>query len=466
MTSPTSRPSIPRRRFLQAATAAAAFTIVPRRVLGGPKFVAPSESVRVALIGAGGQGKQDAKWLLRDHADAQVISVCDPYEQWDHGGNNGRLPVKAELEKLQAGKGTPVAVSDYADYRQMLDRESAIDAVICATPDHWHATITLAAMKAGKHVYCEKPLTHNIWEAREVARVGKETGVATQMGNMGHSGEGLRRTCEWIWAGAIGAVREVHAWGDGGRYVTGHGRPTETPPIPAGFDWDLWVGPRPPRPYHPSYTPGLWRGWWAFGCGCLGDMGCHNLDPAYCALHLETPLTVEATSPGVDSEITCYCTMYRYTYGARGDMPPVKVTWYDGGLRPATPDGVTPRELAFAGGNGILFVGDEGVIACAGWAGAPRLFPLEKRKEYEKLEPTLPRSQGHLRDWLDACKGGPAASANFQYGAGITEMVLLGNVALRAGTRIEWDAANMKATNTPKADALLREEYRPGWDIG
>jgi predicted dehydrogenase len=232
------------------------------------------------------------------------------------------------------------------------------------------------------------------------------------------------------------------------------------------LDWDLWVGPRAFRPYHPSYTPGLWRGWWDFGSGCLGDMGCHNLDPAYWALQLDTPTMVEATAPGVDAEITCYCTIYRYTYGPRGDMPPIQVTWFDGGLRPPTPAGVDPRQLAFTGGNGIIFIGDEGVIACAGWAGPPRLFPLEKMKEYEKLAPTLPRSQGHLRDWLDACKGGPQPSANFAYSAKLTEMVLLGNVALRAGVRLEWDAVNMKAADAPEADVFLKEEYRPGWGIG
>lgn len=460
----TSNNHLTRQRLLQTTAATAAFTLLPRYVLGGPRFVAPSDKVNIALVGAGSQGRYLINWLLRAHADAQVIAVCDPYEQWDHGGTNGRKPLKAEIEKLQSARGQNLPVADYVDFRHMLEKEKDIDAIICATPDHWHALISIAAMKAGKHVYCEKPLTHNIWEARQVARVAKETGVATQMGNMGHSGEGIRHTCEWIWAGAIGPVREVHAWGEGGRYVTRPGRPLETPPVPAGFDWDLWLGPREFRPYHPTYTPGTWRGWWSFGNGCLGDMGCHNIDPAFEALKLDTTLSVDATSPSVDTEITCHCTMYRYTYGPRGDMPPLKFTWFDGGLRPPVPDGEDPIKLGWDG-NGIVFIGDEGVISCAGWAGGPRMFPRAKMKEFQKLPKTLPRSKGHFRDWLDVCKGGPTPSANFEYGARITEMVLLGNVALRSGVKIEWDVVNMKVTNTSKADNLLKEDYRKGWEI-
>ena len=247
--------NVTRRQFLGATVAAAGLMIVPRHVLGGPKFVAPSEKIHIALIGAGAQGRGLMNWLLREEADAQVIAVCDPYEQWDHAGPNGRKPLAADIQKTQGAKGVQTSVADYADFRQLFDKEKALDAIICATPDHWHAFISIHAMKAGKHVYCEKPLAHNIWETRQVARVVKETGVATQMGNMGHSGEGIRRTCEWIWAGAIGPVREVHAWGDGGRYVNRRHSLSETLPVPTGLDWDMWVGPRAMRPYHPDYTP-------------------------------------------------------------------------------------------------------------------------------------------------------------------------------------------------------------------
>ena len=211
--------------------------------------------------------------------------------------------MKAEVEE-HYGKTTPdFRCAEYEDFRVMLEKEKAIDAVLCATPDHAHAVVSIAAMKLGKHVYCEKPLTHNVWEARQVAKVAKETGVATQMGNHGHSGEGIRQTCEWIWDGAIGPVREVHAWSDTGKWATTPGRPKETPPVPAGLNWDLWLGPREPRPYHPAYAPYNWRGWWAFGTGAIGDMACHNIDPAVWALKLEHPLRVEATTSALDDEV-------------------------------------------------------------------------------------------------------------------------------------------------------------------
>jgi predicted dehydrogenase len=453
-----------RRQFLATAPAAVlAFSAVPRHVLGGPCYVAPSDRVHIAVIGAGGQGRYNTLWTLKE-PDAQFVAVCDPYEQWDRG-TGGRKSLQAEIQRLQSERGTPGECRDYADFRILLEREKGIDAIMCATPDHLHAVICIAAMKLGKHVYCEKPLTHNIWEARQVARVARETGVATQMGNMGHSGEGIRRTCEWLSAGVIGTVREVHAWGDGGRWITRSGRPPETPPVPASLDWDLWLGPRPMRPYHPDYTPSTWRGWWAFGGGNLGDMGCHNLDPAFWALHLDRPSAVQATSPGVDPEITCHCTMYYYSYGPRQGLPPLKVTWYDGGLRPPHPDGLDPEIPLEGGGNGIYFLGDKGVISCPGWGGAPRLLPHSLRESFQPPPLVLPRSKGHIRDWLDACKGGPPASSNFEYGARLTEMVLLGNVALRAGVKILWDADAMKAINAPEADAFLKGEYRSGWQI-
>ncbi len=462
--------TITRRKFLGAtATTAAAFTILPRHVLGGAGFVPPSEKVNIAIIGAGGQGRTNARALFNE-ADAQIIAVCDPNEQSDYsrfyyGGVAGRKPVKAEVEKHYAGKTPNYRCAEYENFREMLDKEKSIDAILCATPDHLHALVSITAMKQGKHVYCEKPLTHNVWEARQVAKVAKETGVATQMGNHGHSGEGIRATCEWIWAGAIGTVREVHAWSDTGRWVNGKGRPKDTPPVPAGFNWDLWLGPRPTRPYHPSYAPYNWRGWWSFGTGGIGDMSCHNLDPAVWALDLKDPLSVEASSPGVDSEVTCDCTMYHFRFGQRGQYPPIMVTWYDGGLRPPTPVELAWDDKLEGGGNGIIFLGDKGAITCAGWGGFPRIIPDSRMESFQPPPKTIPRSRGHHRDWLDACKGGKPASSNFEYGARITELVLLGNVALRTGKRLDWDSANLKARNAPEADQFIKEYYRPGWEI-
>lgn len=459
-----------RRRFIRtAASAAAAFTIVPRHVLGGPKFVPPSEKVNVAIIGAGGQGRTNARALFNE-ADAQIIAVCDPVEQEDYTrfyyrGMAGRKPVKAEIEKQYAAKTPNYRCAEYEDYRAMLEKEKAVDAVLIATPDHLHAVISVAAMRAGKHVYCEKPLTHNVWEARQVAKVAKETGLATQMGNQGHSGEGIRLTCEWIWDGAIGAIREVHAWSDAGRWVIGQGRPKETPPPPKGMNWDLWLGPRENRPYHPDYAPFNWRAWWAFGGGALADMACHNLDPAVWALDLKDPLTIEASSPGVDAEIVSHCAVFRYKFGARGNQPPVNVTWYDGGLRPPLPSEVAEGETLEGGGNGIIFIGDKGVISCAGWGGKPQIFPSAKMDAYKWPAKTIKRSKGHHRDWIDACKGGDPASSNFEYGARLTEIVHLGNVALRSGKRIEWDPVHLKAKNAPQADPFIRGQYRKGWEI-
>jgi predicted dehydrogenase len=348
----------------------------------------------------------------------------------------------------------------------MLDKERSIDAVLCATPDHLHAYVTVRAMRAEKHVYCEKPLTHNVWEARRVADVAKETGVATQLGNQGHSNVGIRQTCEWIWADAIGAVREVHAWVGANRWNTGlKGRPEDTPPVPSGINWDLWLGPREARPYHPAYTPVTWRDFWAFGSGGLGDFGCHDLDAPCWALDLRDPISVEAYPAGFTSEeIAPYGEICYYQFGPRGDKPEVTVTWYDGGLKPACPEEI-PRGSGLPS-RGVLFVGDRGKMLCDGAGGAPRLLPYELTPEYEKPPETIPRSKGHHRDWLDACKGGPAASANFQYGARLTELVLLGVASLRTRKKLAWDAKNMRAHGLPAADNVLKESYRPGWEIG
>ena len=470
MKTKATQPEMTRRKFLGATTAGvAAFTLMPRHVLGGAKFVAPSEKVNIAIIGAGGQGKTNMRALFNE-PEAQIIAVCDPREQADYsrfyyGGTAGRNSAQGDIEKHYSQKTPNYRCATYEDFRKMFEQEKSVDAILCATPDHLHAYVTIMAMKLGKHVYCEKPLTHNVWEAREVAKVARETGVATQLGNQGHSGEGIRQTCEWIWDGAIGAIREVHAWSDAGRWVNHTGRPKGTVEVPAGFNWDLWQGPRAERPYHPEYAPYNWRGWWAFGGGCIGDMACHNIDPAVWALDLKDPISIEATSPGVDSEVVSPCAIYHYQFGPRGDKPAVRLTWYDGGLRPASPEELAPGEQLEGGGNGVIFLGEKGVISCAGWGGSPRIIPDSKMDAYKRPEKTLPRSKGHHRDWLEACKGGKPASSNFEYGARLTEIVLLGNVALRTGKRLQWDPAALKAKNAPEADNFIKEQYRAGWEI-
>jgi predicted dehydrogenase len=464
---------ISRRRFVStAATAVAATTILPRHVLGGPRFVAPSDKVNVAVIGVGGQGRGNVRALFHE-PDCQVIAIADPCEEWDlspyyYGGKAGRGPVQAEIETTYGERTPNFKCAAYEDFRLMLEKEKAIDAVLIATPDHLHAYVTILAMKAGKHVYCEKPLTHDVWEARTVAKVAGETGVATQMGNQGRSSEGHRQTVEWIWDGAIGAIREVHAWGGAGGFAHGTGRPQETPPVPPGLDWDLWLGPREFRPYHPAYAPFNWRGWWAFGGGGLPDVGPHHLDPAFDALELDTPQTVEASGAGLDAEVCPQGVLATYRFGPRGKLGPVTVYWYDGGLRPPTPPGVDPddpKQRLGEGNDGIYFVGEKGIITCAGWSGMPRLLPLELHREYKRPPKTLPRVEGHHADWLQACKGGRPACSNFGYSARLVEFVLLGNVALRSRKQLEWDGPGMRATNAPQADQYLKEPYRAGWEL-
>jgi len=451
-----------------------AFAAVPRYVLGGSGYTAPSEKLNIAVTGTGGQGTHNIKGLL-GHSDVQVMAICDVNEQSDYsrfyyGGTAGRKPAAELINKRYAGnkatadyKGCQV----YIDFRRMLEKEKAIDAVLVATPDHIHSVATMAAIKRGKHVYCEKPLTHSIYEARRITEAARQAKVATQMGNQGHSGEGIRLTVEWIRDGAIGDVREVHSWSNtGGDWAPGYtARPTETPPVPAGLDWDLWLGPAEHRPYHPAYAPYNWRGWWDFGTGAIGDMACHNMDPAFWALELGHPVSVEASSSGINPETTPLKSTIRYEFPARKNMPPVKVTWYGGGLMPPRPEELEPGRKLTGGGNGILFVGDKGKIMCPGWGGNPRIIPEEKMKAYKLPPKTIPRVEGHHRDWINACRGGTPASSNFDYAGHLTEVVLLGNVALRTGKKLAWDGENMKATNAPEADKYIHPEFHNGWTL-
>lgn len=467
-----SKPGMSRRHFIgTTATAAAAFSLVPRHVLGGAKFVAPSEKINMAIIGCGGQGRTNVRALFH-HSDVQIMAVADPIEHHDlepfyYKGVAGRLPVKAEIEKHYSQKTPNYKVAAYEDFRVMLEKEKGIDAILCATPDHQHAYVCVTAMRQGKHAYCEKPLTHNVWESRVVAKVAKEMGLATQLGNQGHSGDGIRQTCEWIWDGAIGDIREVHAWTGASRWNKKHpgGRPADEP-VPQGVNWDLWLGPRAMRPYSSAYSPVTWRDFWDFGTAPIGDFFCHNFDPALWALDLREPISIEAHGVGgVDAYMAPPGGIYTYQFGPRGKMPPVKFTWYEGGLMPARPEGLEEDDQLGQGGNGILFVGDKGLLTCPGWAGEPRLLPQSKDDVYKRPAKTLPRSKGHHRDWLEAIKGGPPASANFEYGALLTEIGLLGLVAMRVGKKMYWDAAAMKAKNAPEADKYIKGSYRPGWEI-
>jgi len=467
-----------RRQFGRAAAAAAAVAVLPRRLLGGPRFVPPSETVHVAIVGCGGQGRTNARALF-GHKDVRIVALADPRDEADYSrfyykGKAGRLPVKAEVEKRYGAEDRRFRCKDYVDFRRMLDAEKGLDAVLCATPDHWHAFVTMAAIRRGKHVYCEKPLTHNVYEARMVARAAKEAGVATQLGNQGRSSRSHALVCEWIWNGAIGTVREVHAWSGAGGWASGRGRPKDRPPVPPGFDWKLWLGPRPYRPYHPAYAPYNWRGWWTFGTGAIGDMMVHNVDPAFAALELgdRHPVSVECLqTPFRDDEVIAPDNHIVWRFAAEGDRPALEVHWYDGRLRPPRPKELEKGRRLGGGGNGILIVGDRGTIMGGGWSKSPRIIPEAKMRAYleankGKTPPrTLRPSKGHHRDWIDACKGGPPARSEFGYGARLTEFVLLGDVAVRAGRPIEWDGPRMRVKNVPEAQRFVQEPYPSGWNL-
>ncbi len=460
-----------RRKFVRGATlSAAGFFIVPRHVLGGKGFTAPSDQITVGIVGAGGKGKQNTAELLK-FDDVRVVAVADPSYYWNlqefyYRTEAGRGLVKKMVEDHNDRKGTKGEVGEYLDFRTMLEKESELDAIMCATPDHTHAYVSLLAMRAGKHVFCEKPLTHNIWEARQVQQVAHETGLATQMGNVGHSADGMRQTVEYLRAGAIGTVREVHAWVPATRWNPGlHGLPTGTSPKPAGFDWDQWLGPREPVPYHEAYTPVKWRDFWRFGCGAMGDFGCHDMDAATWAFHLKAPTSVELHPAGYsDAETIPYGEIGYYHFDQLNDQQPLKLTWYSGGVQPERPEqlpsGVDmPR-------RGTLFVGDEGIILNDGGERVPQLFPEGRAAEFTPPKPTIARSNGHFRDWVDAIKGGPAASANFDYGARLTELTLLGVLSLRlGGKKLDWDYENMKVRGMPEADVFIREPVRAGWEL-
>jgi predicted dehydrogenase len=467
---PSRRPRrLSRRRFVgQAASAVSAFTIVPRFVLGGAGFVPPSEKVNIAIVGCGGQGRTNVRALFEQN-DAQVIAVADPIETQNlepfyYKGAAGRLPLQTEIQKHYAAKTPNFKVAAYEDFRVLLEKEKSVDAILCATPDHLHAYVSTVAMRLGKHVYCEKPLTHNVWEARQVARIAKETGLATQMGNQGHAGDFIRQTCELIWDGAVGDVDEVHAWTSATRWNKNLVTRPEDEATPQGVNWDLWLGPREPRGYSAALNPVRWRDFWDFGTAPIGDFFCHNFDPACWALDLREPLSIEASPVGaLDATLAPPAGIYTYRFPSRDTKPPVKFTWYEGGLKPPRPEGMAETE-AFDG-NGILFIGNKGALSSPGWGGRPKLHPAAKDKTYPRPAPRLARSKGHHREWLDACKGGPSPASNFGYGAALTEVGLLGLVAMRLGKKLLWNAAAMACPNVPEAAQYLKESYRPGWEL-
>jgi len=445
--------TISRRRFLVTAGAVTTFMALPLEVLGRAGQTSPNSKLNIAGIGFGGQGA----WDLEQVSSQNIVALCDV--DWDYAAKTFKQYPDAKR---------------YKDFRQMLDQEKSIDTVVVATPDHNHAIVSITAMKHGKHVYCEKPLTRTVYEARAVAKAAREAKVATQMGNQGMAFEGNRLINEWLADGAIGPVREVHVWSDRPTHrgkmplwwAQGIERPTDTPAVPATMDWDLWLGPAPARPYNPAYAPFRWRGWWDFGSGGIGDMGIHNLAPVFSALKLGAPETVQASSTPVFPETVPLAAIVHYQFPARGDLPPVKLHWYDGGLLPERPAELEEnRELDPE--DGIIFVGDKGKMLVTGWGGEqPRLLPEARDKEYKRPPKTLPRSIGHHNEWIEACKTGSATRSNFDFAGPLTEAVLLGSVCVHnGGEKLSWDAENLKITNDPDANKLLHYDYRKGWSL-
>jgi predicted dehydrogenase len=448
---PTTGRTLSRRTILKKTAAAiGTFTIIPRSVLGGAEQPPPSEKLNIACVGVGGKGYSDALNV----SSQNIVALCDVDDEYAAKTFN-QFPLAKR----------------YRDFRIMLEKEKKIDAVMVATPDHTHALISLTAMRMGKHVYCQKPLTHTVEEAQLMAKVAQEQKVATQMGNQGQADEGPRRIQEMIADGAIGSVRQVHVWTDRPMnglfdvfWPQGIDRPGDTPPVPGSLDWDLWLGPAPQRPYHPAYHPFRWRGWWDFGTGALGDIGCHALDPVFRALKLGYPQSVQASCTRVNHETYPVASMVTYEFGARGEMPPVSVTWYDGGLKPPRPEELEPgRQLGI---GGCLYIGDKGKILDG------RIIPESKMQEYTPPAKTLPRSIGHYEEWLEACKGGTAAGSNFGFAGLLTEVVLMGNVALRLEMRekltrqkLLWDSEKKEFSNLPEANEFLKKSYRDGFSI-
>ena len=404
------------------------------------------------MIGVGGRGASN----LASVSGENIVAICDV----------SQAAIDAAAVKFPKARRV-------TDFRTLFDHQREFDAVVVSTCEHTHAFATMLALRHNKHVYCEKPLTHSIWEARRIREMAAKTKVATQMGIQVHATENYRRVVELVQGGAIGPVREAHVWvsrawglqsADAAEknrdIVSVRNRPKEVMPVPAGLNWDLWVGPAPERPFHSVYVPGpKWYRWWDFGSGTMSDLGSHWIDLPFWALRLRSPLTIEASGPPPHAELAPASMSATYEYGRRGDMPAVRLTWYQGESKPEI---WTKRGIP-QWANGCLFVGARGMILAD--YSRHLLLPEKDFANFKRPEPTLPRSPGHHAEWIRACKTGQATSADFEYSGLLTEANHLGNVAYRLGRKLEWDAANLRCTNEPRANAIIRRAYRKGWEL-
>jgi predicted dehydrogenase len=505
---------ISRRNFLgQAGAAAAGLTIVPRSVLGGAGQAPPSGKINMAFIGVGSQGLRVMLSFLRQE-DVQAVAVCDPnressdYPQWSKnefcdavgrlvgttsgwewlspnqpiqltetvtatGGTAGREPCRKIVEGYYGSRkrsGVYNGCKAYSDFRELLDKEKDLDAVVVCSTDNLHAAVSVAAMQKGKHVFCQKPMTHTVYEARRMAEVAQKTGVATQVAVANQASEDTRRICDWIQSGTIGAVREVHNWSSRPFWAQGLERPRDVEPVPPGLDWDLWLGPAPERPFNHIYLPFVWRGWYDFGCGALGDMGQYSFDTIFRALKLGAPTSVEASAQDHFAETFPRASIVHFQFPARDQMPPVKLTWYDGGLKPPQAKALAPgRKGDEESQEGLLFIGERGMILCGFNGSRPRIVGAGHGPDKQPPAQRQARGAGgnrHLRQWLDACRGSKTTpGANFEFSGRVAEALLLGNVALRTSGKSLWDAENLRVANQPSADQYIRPERRPGWPL-
>jgi len=442
--------TVTRRQFLaSSALAAGAATVAAPAIL---RAAGPNEKLNIAIIGAGGRGASNT----HDVQTENIVALCDVSEP--------------NLDR--AAQSFPKA-RRFADFRKLFDHAGEFDAVVVSTCEHTHAFATLAALQLGKHVYCEKPLTHNVWEARMIREAAAKAKVATQMGIQIHATENYRRVVELVQSKAIGAVREAHvwvsrAWGwqseEEARthqdIVSVRDRPGEAQPVPKGLSWDLWLGPAPERPFHNVYVPGpKWYRWWDFGNGTMSDLGSHWNDLPFWALKLQAPLTIEAKGPPPHAEIAPASMQATYEYGSRGELPPVTLTWYQGVNKPAIwTEGRIPRW-----DSGVLFVGDKGMLLSD--YDKHVLLPEKEFEGFARPQPWIPRSPGQHAEWIAACKSGSATTCNFGYSGWLTEANHLGNVAYRTGKKLEWDAERLTCPNAPEASRFLKREYRAGWQL-
>lgn len=444
-------PCVDRRRFLRTTAVAGAATFAAPAFVRGRNL---NDKLNIAVIGVGGRGGSNMAAV----AGENIVALCDVHQP--------------SLDK--AAEKYPQA-RQVSDFRKLYDHANEFDAVVVSTCEHTHAFATIRALDLGKHVYCEKPLTHGIWEARVIREASAKANVATQMGIQIHAGDNYRRVVELIQSGAIGPVREVHVWVSRAwgwqaskeeaeqqkDIVFVQDRPTETHTPPTGFDWDLWLGPAPARPFNEVYIPGpKWYRWWDFGNGTMSDLGSHWLDLPFWALKLQSPLTIEAHgATKAHPEIAPASMRAEYEYGQRGDLPPVKVSWYQGTEKPKIwESGGIPQWP-----SAVLFIGDDGMLLSN--YGKHLLLPEKNFAEFQRPEPSIPKSLGHHAEWIHACKTGEPTTCNFEYSGWLTEANHLGNVAYRVGKKLQWDAKNLKATNAPEADRLIRREYRSGWKL-